>query len=362
MALVPDNIRNLVPYSAGRRIEEVLRFHRPPRVVKLASNENPLGPSPRALAAAQEALLGVNRYPDPTAYDLRRALAERFSVRLENVIAGSGSEGIMSGIMRTFLLRDDEIISAQNTFVGFQVLARASGRTVHWVPMKDHRYDLQAMADAINERTKLIYVSNPDNPTGSYVTVAEFDAFMARVPERVLVILDEAYFEFAAHLPDYPDSMHYRYDNVITLRTFSKAHGLAGLRVGYGFAHDELIHNLHKVKLPFEPAGPAQQAALAALADTDHLEKSVELVRREIPFLNQGLSELGLKVLPSAANFVTVELADAGAAETLAERLVRRGVIIRPLKAFGWPTCVRITAGLHDENEFLISELRQVLA
>ena len=361
MALVPANIKSLVSYKAGRPIEDVAREFGLSHVVKLASNENPLGPSPLAVEAAKEAMANVHRYPDPASRALRTELMTRFRVREGNVITGNGSESIMAAIMRTFLLANDEILSSENTFVGFKVLVNASGRVTNWVPMKNHRYDLQAMGEAINEYTKIIYIANPDNPTGSYVTVDEFDAFMEKVPPRVLVILDEAYFEFARHLKDYPDSMHYRYDNVITLRTFSKAHGLAGLRVGYGFAHEDLIDNLLKVRLPFEPSVPAQAAALAALRDEEHLLKTIENNRRGFEYLKGELERLGIPALPSAGNFITMELGDRERAAAINDALQRRGVIVRHLPFFGWPTMIRITIGLPEENELFIRTLGDVL-
>jgi len=357
MALVPPNIKSLVPYKAGRPIEEVAREFGLSRVVKLASNENPWGPSPLAVEAARESLSNVHRYPDPASHDLRAELVKRFGVHTGNVITGNGSESIMAAIMRTFLLASDEILSAENTFIGFRVLATASGRSMRWIPMKDRRYDLAAMGEAINEYTKVVYIANPDNPTGSYVTADELDAFMAKVPSRVLVILDEAYFEFAHGRPNYPDSMHYRYDNVITLRTFSKAHGLAGLRVGYGFAHEELIENLSKVRLPFEPSSPAQAAALAALRDESHLSKTVENNQVGMQVLREGLNRLGIPTLPSAANFLSMDLKDTRRAEQVNDTLLRQGIIVRHLASFGWPTMIRITVGLPEENELFLTTL-----
>ena len=360
MALVPTYIKHLAPYKAGKPVEELAREKGLGRIVKLASNENPMGPSPLALEAARTALGQSHRYPDPSAFELRSSLAGRYNVQLDNVIVGAGSEGIMSTIMRTFLLDDDELIGAQNSFIGFRVLANASGRKIHWVPMKNYRYNLPALADEINANTKIIYLANPDNPTGTTFTVAEFDVFMARVPERVLVILDEAYFEFAQQLPDYPDSMHYRYDNVITLRTFSKVYGLAGLRVGYGFAHEELIGNLLKVKLPFEPSRPAQAAALAALEDSAYLENSLATNTAGLAKLLPIFEELGLKYIPTAANFVTLIFDTGDRANKFANGLLERGVIIRQLAAFGWPNLVRITIGSEEENEFLVKQLRAI--
>ena len=205
----------------------------------------------------------------------------------------SGSEGIMSTIMRTFLLNDDEIISASGSFIGFRVLANASGRKVHWVPMKDYHYNLERMAEKITDYTKIIYIANPDNPMGTYIKKADFDKFYSHVPSRVLIILDEAYYEFVNSQSDYPDSMHYRYDNVITLRTFSKAYGLGGLRLGYGFAHKELVDNLNKVKPPFEPSLPAQHAGVAALDDVTFLDKTIEVNKSGMNYLTTTFDSLG---------------------------------------------------------------------
>jgi histidinol-phosphate aminotransferase len=313
------------------------------------------------MQAAAGTLVDAHRYPDAASFELRSALAERFKVKIDNVITGNGSEGIMSAIMRTFLLWNDEIVTAENTFVGFKVLANASGRKVHWVPMRSHRYDLEGMAAVINEYTKIVYIANPDNPTGSYVTVKEFDEFMAKVPSRVLVILDEAYFEFAKGLPDYPDSMYYRYDNVITLRTFSKAYGLAGLRIGYGFAHEELISNLMKVKLPFEPSTAGQAGGLAALDDDAFVRKTLELTREGMTYLRGALEAMGIVTLPSAANFVTMVMPDATTAQRITQSLLQRGVMVRHLIGFGWPSLIRISIGLAEENKFFVEQLGEVM-
>ena len=225
MPLVPSYIQNLSNYVQGKPIEELQRELGLDHVDKLASNENSLGPSPKAIKAIQASMTNLHRYPDATGYELRTKLADRFNIKMDNVILGAGSEGVMSTIIRTFLLSDDELISAANSFIGFRVLANASGKKVHWVPMENYHYDLERMAEKVSDYTKIIYIANPDNPMGTYITKSEFDAFYAHIPDRVLIILDEAYFEYAHSKSDYPDSMTYRYDNVITLRTFSKAYG-----------------------------------------------------------------------------------------------------------------------------------------
>jgi histidinol-phosphate aminotransferase len=331
------------------------------RIAKLASNENPLGASPKAIEAMARTLAGLNLYPNG-GLDLREVLAEQFELKLENVIAGSGSEGIMSNIIRAFLCDEDEVLTTDAAFIGFQVLARSRGVTYRTVPYRDWHYDLQALAAHINERTKIIYLANPNNPTGTIFTRHQFDEFYRHVPERVLIILDEAYFEYAKDNPRYPDSMHYRYDNVITLRTFSKAYGLAGARIGYGFAHEELIRNLLKVKLPFEPSTPAQAAGIAALADPEFLHRSLELNARGLRFLAEGLQDLGMTVVPSQANFLMTVLPTEEEASRTFEELLAQGVVVRPLNAFGLPHCLRVSTGTDEDNRFCVDGWRRVNA
>ncbi len=360
MRLVPPYIESLRPYVAGRSIEEIKREYGISQVAKLASNENPLGPSPLAVQSMNEHVARLNRYSNG-GLELRQVLAQKFNLRIENVIAGSGSEGIMSNIIRTFLCDDDEVLTTDAAFIGFQVLARSRGVAYRTVPYSEWRYDLSALAEAITEKTKIIYLANPNNPTGTIFTKQEFDVFYKHVPERVLIILDEAYFEYAKDNPLYPDSMHYRYDNVITLRTFSKIYGLAGIRIGYGFAHDELIRNLLKVKLPFEPSTLAQAAGIGALADREFLHRSLELNARGMKFLDGSLRSLGLTVVPSEANFLMVVMPGEEDAEQLTRQLLRLGVIVRPLKAFGLPACMRISTGTDEENHRCIEAMERVV-
>jgi histidinol-phosphate aminotransferase len=356
--LVPPYIESLQPYEAGRTIESVRAQYRLDRIAKLASNENPLGPSPKAVEAMKGALAGLNLYPNG-GLDLRRVLAAQFDLKVENVIAGSGSEGIMSNIIRAFLCDEDEVLTTEAAFIGFQVLAKSRGVRYRTVPYRDWHYDLPALAEAITPNTKIIYLANPNNPTGAIFTKAQFDDFYRHVPERVLIILDEAYFEYAKDNPRYPDSMHYRYDNVITLRTFSKIYGLAGARIGYGFAHEELITNLLKVKLPFEPSTPAQAAGVAALQDKEFLHRSLELNARGLRYLTEGLRDLGLTVVPSEANFVMTVLPSEAAASAIFEDLLSQGIVVRPLKAFGLPNCIRISTGTDEDNRLCIEAWRK---
>ena len=361
MPLVPSYIKKLKSYKPGKPIEEVERELGLNNVIKLASNENPLGPSPKAMDAIQGAMVDLHRYPDASGYELRKKLAGKFNVKIDNVVLGSGSEGIMSTIMRTFLLNDDELISAKNSFIGFRVLANASGRNVRWVPMKQHRYDLEVMANEITDYTKIIYIANPDNPMGTYVTKEEFDQFYSYVPERVLIILDEAYYEFACEIQDYPDSMNYRHDNVITLRSFSKAYGLGGIRIGYGFAHDKLIKNLLKVKVPFEPSLLAQVAGMAALDDGDFLSRTIILNEKGKKYLKEELELLKVQYISSAANFITTRWESENKANSLTENLLKKGVIVRQLTSFGWPNYIRVSIGLEEENEKFIKSLKEIL-
>jgi histidinol-phosphate aminotransferase len=361
MPLVPPYIATLRPYEPGRTAEEVERAYGVASAVKLASNENPLGPSPLALEALRQTDARLHLYPNG-GLDLRYVLAREYDVKVENVIAGSGSEGIMSNIIRAFLGDEDEVLTTEAAFIGFQVLAKSRGVTYRTVPYKNWHYDLPALAAHINEHTKIIYLANPNNPTGTIFTRHEFDDFYRHVPERVLIILDEAYFEYAKDNPRYPDSMHYRYDNVITLRTFSKVYGLAGVRIGYAFAHEELIANLLKVKLPFEPSTLAQAAGIAALADKAFLHRSLELNARGLRLLTDSLREMGLTVVPSEANFVMAVFADAAHAARMVEDLLAQGVIVRPLAAFGLPQAIRISTGTDEDNARCVAAMQKAVA
>lgn len=361
MALVPPYIESLRPYVPGKPIDELKRELGIDRVIKLASNENPLGPSPKSVEEMKHVMNDVHLYPNG-GYKLRMLLAEQFNLKLENVIVGSGSEGIMSNIIRTFLCDDDEVLTTEAAFIGFQVLARSRGVTYRAVPYRDWRYDLRAIAQQINKHTKIIYLANPNNPTGTIFTRQEFDAFYKHVPERVLIILDEAYFEYARGNPSYPDSMDYRYDNVITLRTFSKIYGLAGARIGYGFAHGDLIGNLLKVKLPFEPSTLAEAAGIGALRDDEFLSRSLENNKKGLKFLIDSLKELDISVVSSDANFVMIVKESEEDVNSLYRELLKQGIIVRPLKAFGLPHCIRISVGNPDETEIFLDKLKLVLA
>jgi histidinol-phosphate aminotransferase len=357
--LIPRHIRELQPYVAGKTLQEVIRDYNPSRISKLASNENRLGASPLAIEAAKASFTSIMNYPDPTAGELRDRIASKLNVKRENVIAASGSEGVMSLVMRAFFHDHEEALTAAATFIGFVVLVNARGVRLRSVPLThDYRFDLPALADAITPETKIIYLANPNNPTGTYFSRAEFEAFMTRVPSHVLVLLDEAYVEYTEGIDDFPDSLQYRLDNVITLRTFSKAYGLAGLRVGYGVGQEDLIANLIKVKLPFEPSSPAQAAALAAIDDEEFLAESLEIVRAGKQRLYDFLDHNSIRYVKSVANSVMIIFDTEQLAIDYTEMMLRNGVVLRRLPAFGLPNCVRITIGLPDEmNHFEESHL-----
>ncbi len=360
MSLVPPNVQSLVPYQPGRSADEIRREFGVERVVKLASNENPLGPAPRAIVRMLKAMDDLNIYPDG-GIKLRRVLAEQYRVKLSNVVVGSGSEAIMSNIIRAFLYDDEEVLTAEGTFIGFYVLARSRGVKLVMVPLRDFRFDLEAIANAITAKTKIIYLANPNNPTGTMFSRDEFEQFMKRVPSNVLVIMDEAYFEYAHLESGYPDSMHYRMDNVITLRTFSKCYGLAGMRIGYGFAHEDLCDNVRKVKLPFEPSVLAEAAGLGALEDPEFLERTLETNRKGKVYLSRAFDQMGLRFVDTVANFFMLEFSDESEAFGIYQKMLMRGVIVRPLAAFGLPDCLRVTIGTEDQNALMLEALQQAL-
>jgi histidinol-phosphate aminotransferase len=276
------------------------------------------------------------------------------------VAVGSGSESIMANIVRAFLEGDDEVLTSQGTFIGLYVLVRAHGAKLNMVPLKNYAFDLDAIADAINDRTKIIYLCNPNNPTGTIITRSQFDNFISKVPEHVLVLLDEAYYEFTDANPAFPDSMSYRLDNVLTLRTFAKAYGMAGIRLGYGLGHEYLIDFINRIKLPFEPNCLAQAAGLAALADDDYLKRTLANNKEGMQLITQELDRLGLMRIPSHGNFIMVDLFSPQKVTEFHEAILRHGIAIRPLTAFGLPSCIRITVGKPEENQLLVKALRAV--
>jgi histidinol-phosphate aminotransferase len=353
---VHQDIASLTPYSPGKPIEELKRELGLQSVVKLASNENPLGPSPKALAVLAEAAATLHRYPDGGAFRLRGALAERWKVSPEQVILGNGSDELLGLLARTFLSPGDEAVMADQTFVIYRMEVTAAHARPVLVPLKQGRHDLAAMAGAVTPRTRLLFVCNPNNPTGTMVGAAEVEALMARVPEDVVVVFDEAYYEYVTSR-DFPDSLGYvqRGRPAIVLRTFSKVYGLAGLRIGYGLTTPEIAGYLNRIRPPFNANSLAQRAALAALDDEDHVARSRALNVKERETLRRELEALGFSPLPSETNFLYFDSGRDGRA--VFEALLREGVIIRHIEG----RMLRVTVGLPEENRRFLSALRAIL-
>lgn len=362
MPIVPANVASLTPYVPGKPIEEVERELGISGVAKLASNENALGPSPKALAAAREAAAKVHLYPDGSAFLLRQALAAKLGVAFEEVFVGNGSNELIELMVRTFTCEGEEVLTSAGSFVAYRLAAQAHGRTFVEAPMKGRfHYDLEALKARLSARTKVVFLANPDNPTGTSFTEAELVPFLEAVPPGALVVLDEAYVEFV-DAPGYPDSLalRRRFPNLVILRTFSKIYGLAGLRLGYGVARAELVGFLDRVRAPFNTSLVAQAAGVAALGDLEHVERSRALVRAERPFLAAGLAALGATVVPSQGNFLLADFPGTSG-KAVFDAMLREGVVVRPVAGYGFPTCQRVTVGLHQENEKCLAALKRVL-
>jgi histidinol-phosphate aminotransferase len=360
-------------YEPGRPIEEVARELglNPKSIIKLASNENPLGPSPKAVAAMRKALATSHLYPDGGGFYLRQALAKKLNgsgrarstslraisseaVEIDNIILGAGSNEIIEFLYHAFVSPGDEIIAGDRAFVIYAIMARMFQARCVEVPFRGHTHDLKAMLAAITPRTKLVFVANPNNPTGTRVTDAELDDFIRRLPAHVMAVLDEAYIEF---LDDPPPSIEYAMKrNVVVLRTFSKIVGLAGLRIGYGVAQKECIDLLQRVRQPFNTNAVAQVGALAALDDAAHMRKTKAVTRRGLAYLYREFERLKLEYVPSCANFVLVNVGDG---DKIFQGLQRRGVIVRPMRGYKMPGWVRVTVGTPEENRKFIRALEQ---
>ena len=362
---VPPHVAALEPYQPGKPIEELERELGITGIVKLASNENPLGPSPRALEAARAALAAAHLYPDGSGFALRRALVERLAVEAGEVALGAGSNEIIHLLVRTFCRPgEDQVVTHRHAFISYVIAARTHGVEVIETAVRpgDLGCDVDALCAAFGPRTRIVFLANPNNPTGAHLTPAELERILAAAPPRALVVIDEAYHEYAAPLgDDYPSSQDYRRERpwIVTLRTFSKIYGLAGLRVGYAVADRRVVAELDRVRRPFNVSSVAQAAALAALDDADHVAASVEAARRGLPALAAGLGALGLRVLPTLGNFLLCDLGRPAA--PVYQALLARGVIARPRGAWGLPDHLRISLGSPPEIERALSAVRAVL-
>ena len=353
-------LKGLIPYSPGKPVEEVERELGIKGAIKLASNENPLGPSPRALRALREALPESHRYPDGGGFYLKQGLAAHLGVTPEHLILGNGCNEVLDLMARCFLLPGDEVVIADPAFVIYGMLAQLQGCEKLLVPLKALTHDLEAMAKVVTPRTKMIFVGNPNNPTSTAVMPAEIATFMNAIPEEVIVVIDEAYIEY---VPSelVPDSLRHVREGrwAIVLRTFSKIYGLAGLRIGYGIAPPSMVELLDRARAPFNANALAQRAALAAIGDEDHVANSRRVNEQGKAYLSAELDRLGLLSPPSAANFLLVDVGRDGGA--VAQALLREGVIVRPMGGPSLRTHIRVSIGTPHENERFIAALKAVL-
>ncbi len=366
--LAVSGVRALAPYEPGKPISELRREYGVSDVIKLASNESPLGPSPKALAAAREAVAEVHRYPDGNAFGLKARLAAQHGVAPECITLGNGSNDVLALIAQAFLGPDRESVFSRHAFAVYPIVTQAAGAVARVAPAlggdsgQPHGHDLAAMQSLIGERTRVVFVANPNNPTGTWVGEGALRRFIEQVPTDVLVVVDEAYFEYARALSDdIPDASRWldEFPNLIVSRTFSKAYGLAGLRVGYALGHPDVADLLNRVRQPFNCNAVAQAAALAALDDAAHLERSIALNTEQLRLMEQELQRMGLAALPSAGNFLCFDV--GGGAQSVNEGLLRAGVIVRPVGGYELPGYLRVSVGLPEENRRFLDTLDQLI-
>lgn len=357
---VPDNVKSLIPYPPGKPLKELEREYGITDSIKMASNENSLGPSPKAMAAIAQCLSNLHRYPDGSCHYLAEAVAAKLGVDQQQLVFGNGSNEVIDFLVRAFVTPGCEVITSHPSFLVYQTMVQAQGGTNIVVELKDMGHDLGTIASKVTDNTRLIFLDNPNNPTGTVFAKAAFEAFLAKIPESVVVVLDEAYVDFVDEEIRL-DVRHYL-DNstpVVGLRTFSKAYGIAGLRVGFGIMNKEIAGYLHRVRQPFNVNELAQVGALACVQDDDHYQQTMAMTKEGIAWLTREIKALGCHVFPSQTNFFLV---DVGCdCKELYEKMLRLGVIIRPMSAYGYPSYIRITVGTPAENERLVKSLAKVL-
>jgi histidinol-phosphate aminotransferase len=353
-------IFKIKPYVPGKPIDEVRRELGLKSVIKLASNENPYPPSPKVLAAINAAAREVNRYPDGGCFLLRRALARKLNVDDDQLIFGNGSDEVIILAVKAFAAKGDEVIIAKPSFLIYEIASTLSGARVHQVPLKDFRYDLQGMKAKVNARTKIIFIGNPDNPAGTYITARQAEEFVKSVPKSTLVFFDEAYFEYV-EARDYPDSLSLvkKYPNVMVTRTFSKMYGLAGLRIGYGIARREIIDILNRLREPFNVNSIAQAAALAVLGDQVYYRKITRDVNEQRQFLYRSFDRMNISYEISFTNFILVQVGDDST--QVASALLKKGVIIRDMAVWGLKGYIRVSIGNAEENKRFIKSLQEII-
>ena len=359
--LANEGVQGLMPYQPGKPVDEVARELSldPDSIVKLASNENPHGPSPKALAAIQQELADLTRYPDGSGYRLKSALAKKFDLSTRQITLGNGSNDLLDLIGRCWLAAGRNAVYSEYSFAVYPITTQAAGAEHKVVPAKNWGHDLPAMAEAIDENTRVVFVANPNNPTGTWLSETQLREFMTRVPENVLVVLDEAYSEYVSEQA-YPDTFKLLNDfsNLIVCRTFSKAYGLAALRMGYSVSSVNVAETLNRIRQPFNVNSLALEASLAALDDDEYLQRSVVTNKAGMLQLETAFRELGLSFIPSVGNFICVEVGDA---EAVNNALLKEGVIVRPLRPYRMNEHLRVSIGLPEENQRFIDALRKVL-
>ncbi len=359
MIRIPNFISELKPYKPGNQIDETEYASPFSYLINLASNENRLGPSPKAVEAIKSSLNELALYPQTSSYELINKLSEHFKIDKRRIIATHGSESLITHIINAFTEQGEEILTAEVTFVGIFVSTNKLGRKIKTVPMYYHSIDLEAVSNAVTSDTRIVYLANVNNPTGTMFKKAEFEVFINKVPQNVLVILDEAYFHYSALFEDYPDGLKYDYPNLIVVRTFSKSHGLAGLRVGYGIGPIDLIKTLYKVKLPFEPSLISQKAATAALDDNEFVDKTTKINSLSLKMITSKLDELGIYYPEPKANFVFINFDNEFDAAKFCSICLKNGVLVRQTTGFGMPTGVRISTGTLEETEYAVEVIEK---
>ncbi len=361
VSLTAPGIAGLHPYQPGKPVEELEREYGVSNAIKLASNENPLGAGKRASTVIQSVAGEIHRYPDGNGFRVKSALASQLGVRSENLTLGNGSSEVLELVVRTFVSPENQVIFSQHAFAVYPILTQAVGAEAVVTPAKDWGHDLVAMHNAITDRTRLIFIANPNNPTGTWLRSGELYSFLSGIPDHVLILVDEAYFEYVQE-EEYPDTVRWLDDfpNLIVTRTFSKIHGLAGLRIGYGVSHPDLAELLNRVRQPFNSNSIALAAAEAALEDADHVQKSIETNVSGLQQLTAAFERLGLEFIPSVGNFICVAFDRPGM--EIYEALLQRGVIVRPIAVYGMPDYLRVTVGSEEENARFIEALEKTLA
>jgi len=357
---VHPGIEKLVPYDPGKPIEELQREMGLERVIKLASNENALGPSPKALEVLKKALPEIHRYPDGSCYYLKHKAARKLGVSSQHLIFGNGSNEVIELLMRTYLRPGDKVVYGEPAFVVYKLISLAMDIEGVGVPLKHLTHDLEAMAQAVDERTKMVFVANPNNPTGTMVSHREVMNFLERIPQEVIVVFDEAYIEFVENegFPQLIPLVLEEKRPLVLMRTFSKIYGLAGLRIGYGIAPTQMVDYMNRVRQPFNVNSLAQAAALAALDDDEHVERSRTLVREGKAFLYKEMEKMGLEYVPSETNFFLIKVGDG---DRVFKELLKKGVIVRNMGGYGLPEYIRVTLGTGEENVFFLEALKEVL-